>query len=115
MRECGPNVYFTVILWPPVNSFLAIPAHDTDQLSHGRVVREYNVSMDINGSYTKLCRITPALDRNNRLIDLASYTGTKTTVNVINHHAARNCNGAEVVSHSKYSVFFWGAQVFSLL
>ena len=70
-------------------------------LSHGRVVREYNVSMDIHGSYTKL-------DRNNRLIDLASYmyTGTKTTVNVINHHAARNCTGAEVVSHSKYSVFF---------
>ena len=25
MRECGPNIYFTVILWPPMNGFLAIP------------------------------------------------------------------------------------------
>ena len=25
MRECGPNIYFTAILWPPVNGFLAIP------------------------------------------------------------------------------------------
>ena len=25
MRECGSNIYFTTILWPPVKGFLAIP------------------------------------------------------------------------------------------